>query len=259
MPCAMKVLVLPSGNEDKRNGAYAAAEALPKEAVNENSFFTRLELVAPAGNKSGSGSEESGFGKIAGEILAGQGKVYAFVGDHASSILLTELIAKQSRNPGLILIDAHPDCLKSIDGKKDWIRRIVDEGIIRPENILIVGARKFAGEEIDFLKSNRIRRLDMRQIFSNGIDETADTIMENARQWDAVQVSVDMDAIDPAFAPGVEAPEPGGLGAREIIALVQRLRNLRNIRIVDVSEVLPGKDVNGITAKLAAKIISEFA
>jgi len=98
----------------------------------------------------------------------------------------------------------------------------------------------------------------MRQIFSNGIDETADTIMENARQWDAVQVSVDMDAIDPAFAPDVEAPEPGGFAAREILSIVQRLRNLRNIKVVDVCEVLGQKDSENITARLAAKLMSEF-
>jgi arginase family enzyme len=72
-----------------------------------------------------------------------------------------------------------------------------------------------------------------------------------------VYVSVDLDGLDPAAAPGVSHPEPGGLSTRDVIGVVQRLRG----RIVgaDVVELNPTRDTGSLTAAVAAKIAKELA
>jgi len=71
-----------------------------------------------------------------------------------------------------------------------------------------------------------------------------------------IYVSVDLDALDPAFAPGVSHPEPGGLSTRDVIGVVQRLRG----RVVggDLVELNPARDPGGATASVAAKLAKEL-
>ena len=73
----------------------------------------------------------------------------------------------------------------------------------------------------------------------------------------AVYLSVDLDSLDPAFAPGVSHREPGGLSTREVLALVQSIEG----RLVgaDVVEYNPRQDLGGVTAIVAAKIVKEIA
>jgi arginase family enzyme len=72
-----------------------------------------------------------------------------------------------------------------------------------------------------------------------------------------VYLSIDLDGLDPAFAPGVSHPEPGGLATREVVALVQELEG--DLVAADVVEYNPRRDVGGVTAAVAAKIVKEIA
>jgi agmatinase len=70
-------------------------------------------------------------------------------------------------------------------------------------------------------------------------------------------ISIDMDALDPAFAPGVSHHEPGGLSVRDILSVLRRMRS--SIIGADVVEYNPSRDVNGVTAVVAAKLVKEIA
>jgi agmatinase len=70
-------------------------------------------------------------------------------------------------------------------------------------------------------------------------------------------ISIDMDALDPAFAPGVSHHEPGGLSVRDVLSVLQRIRS--PIIGADVVEYNPARDVNGVTAVVAAKLVKEIA
>jgi len=72
-----------------------------------------------------------------------------------------------------------------------------------------------------------------------------------------IYVSIDLDVLDPAFAPGVSHPEPGGLSTRDVIGLVQRLRG--PVVGADVVELNPTRDPDGLTARVAAKLAKELA
>jgi arginase family enzyme len=73
----------------------------------------------------------------------------------------------------------------------------------------------------------------------------------------ALYLSIDLDGLDPAFAPGVSHREPGGLSTRDVLTLIQDLS--ANIVGADVVEYNPGQDFGGMTATVAAKIVKEVA
>jgi arginase len=73
----------------------------------------------------------------------------------------------------------------------------------------------------------------------------------------AVYLSIDLDGLDPAYAPGVSHHEPGGLATREVLAMVQELQG--DLVGADVVEYNPHRDLGGMTATLAAKIVKEVA
>lgn len=71
-------------------------------------------------------------------------------------------------------------------------------------------------------------------------------------------LSLDIDVVDPAFAPGTGHKEPGGLTSRQLIYLIQRMNKVKNLRAIDLVEINPLNDKEGLTVKLGAKIVSEL-
>jgi hypothetical protein len=89
------------------------------------------------------------------------------------------------------------------------------------------------------------------------VDNIADTILEFANQKE-VYVSIDIDVVDPAFAPATGYPECGGLTSRQIIYLIQRINKIKKLRAIDIVEINSEKDKTGLTTKLGVKILSEL-
>ncbi|MBS3107714.1 arginase family protein [Candidatus Woesearchaeota archaeon] len=186
-------------------------------------------------------------------------KTIALGGSHVISYDCIKKFAKKNKNPGLIVFDAHPDVFQEFEtvSYQDWVKHIVDENIIAKENIILIGIRNPSVEEIQYLKENNIKYYTCRQIFNN-LQEICDAVMELARNFSALYISVDIDSVDPAFAPGVSHIEPAGLSSRELIYFLQRIKRIGNLKAADIVEVVPSKDINGMTVKLAAKIMKEL-
>ena len=189
------------------------------------------------------------------EIVSGEGDLF-LGGDHSISFDVF------SKNPceGLLIFDAHPDVYQEFDSAThlDWLKFLIDTKKLKGENVMIIGLRNFHKKEIDYLREKKIKFLTMKNIFDNGVVNVCDGIMEFASQFKSLYLSVDIDVVDPAFAPGVGYAEPGGLSSRELIYFIQRLKNLKNLRKIDIVEINVEKDINNITAKLAAKLIYEL-
>ena len=83
--------------------------------------------------------------------------------------------------------------------------------------------------------------------------------MSVAKNFEAMYISIDIDSVDPAFAPGTGYIEPAGLTSRELLYFLSRLLLLKNFRMADLVEVNPDKDFKNLTVKLAAKIIAEIS
>ena len=115
-------------------------------------------------------------------------------------------------------------------------------------------------DEIIFLKEKGIRIISMIQLQSD-LEDACDIIMEFANGEDKESyLSIDIDVIDPAYAPATWYPESGGLSSREFIYLIQRLQRLKSLKAIDLVEINPEKDINFdfMTTKLGAKIVAEM-
>lgn len=194
--------------------------------------------------------------KNARKIFQNQDKALFLGGDHSISYGLVKGF-KENFDGILVVFDAHADC--AIPGKEptheEWLRKLIEEGF-PSKNIVIVGVRNIWPEEREFLNKNKIQVIGMRQVHESK-EDICDIIMEKARQGDGFYVSIDIDVVDPAYAPGTGYLEPGGMSSRELIYFLQRLTLLSNFKGADIVEINPDKD-NGSTVKLGAKLLSEL-
>jgi agmatinase len=157
------------------------------------------------------------------------------------------------KNTGYVVFDAHYDLRDEYANTKlshaAYLRRIVEKR--GADNIVHVGARSFVKEELEFLTKNKINSISDKEIrLGNACRQLKDSIST----FDKLYVSLDLDVLDPAFAPGVGNPEAVGITSRELYDLVTSLEN-KKIVGSDVVELNPSFD-NGSTSSLAAKMIS---
>ena len=139
---------------------------------------------------------------------------------------------RESGCDGLLIFDAHPDVYQEFDSPThlDWLKFLVDEKKVDCKRVVIVGLRNFHGEEVEFLNKKGIKYITMKQIFEVGVKNVCDSVMELVNGFSKLYLSVDMDVVDPAFAPGVGFSEPGGLNSREMIYFLQRMKKLKNLK-----------------------------
>ena len=154
---------------------------------------------------------------------------------------------------GYVVFDAHYDLRDEYASTKlshaAYLRRIVEKR--GADNIVHVGARSFVKDELEFLTKNKINSISDKEIrLGNACRQLKDSIST----FDELYVSIDLDVVDPAFAPGVGNPEAVGITSRELYDLVTSLQN-KKIVGSDVVELNPSFD-NGSTSSLAAKMIS---
>lgn len=192
-----------------------------------------------------------------GKILGKEGDIF-IGGDHSITYPLFKALANKSRNVGLVMFDAHPDCENNFlpPSHEDFIQVLIEEGTLKKENLMLVGVRSMDKKEQRYLQDKKIKCYPMKELRGN-IEETCDTIMEIARNFDSLYISIDIDVVDPSQAPGTGYIEPAGMDARGLLYFLQRLKLLKNLKRIDIVEVNPDKDINDMTTKLAAKIISE--
>ena len=186
-------------------------------------------------------------------------------GDHSISYSITraffDYCENNGREPCLIVFDAHPDVMPPVDKKfpthEEWLRGLIGDGF-PVENILLIGVRNSDKIEREFLKQKGVKQISINQINEN-LEEITDVITEFAKGKE-LYVSIDIDVIDPAFAPSTGYLEPGGLTSRQFLYIIQRISKIRTLRGLDIVEINSKKDKekNNITVKLGAKILSEI-
>ena len=157
------------------------------------------------------------------------------------------------KDTGYVVFDAHYDLRDQYADIKlshaAYLRRIVEKR--GSENIVHVGARAFVKEELAFLKEHNITTVSDKEI-RNG--NGAKLLKDITSTFDSLYVSIDLDVLDPAFAPGVGNPEAVGISSRELYDLITTLQN-KKIVAADIVELNPTYD-NGSTASMAAKMIA---
>lgn len=187
-------------------------------------------------------------------------KVNDFIigGDHSITYPCFKKFCKNFKNPGLLMFDAHPDCVNDFKppSHEDFVRVLIEEGFVKKENVILVGLRNWSKLEKEFLDYNKIKCYYMDKI--DNIELFCDGIMELCRIFDGVYLSIDIDVLDPAYASGTGYIEPGGLSSRELFYFLDRLKKLNNIKMVDLVEINPEKDINDMTLKIGKEIVKRL-
>ena len=158
---------------------------------------------------------------------------------------------------GVVSFDAHGDLRNEYGGGEishaTVLRRITDR--IGTDNVLVLGVRALCKEEVDFIEEHHIQRLTPWELREEGLVEATERVAAFARKFQHTYLTIDADALDPGFAPGVANPEFNGLTPDELITLARAVANEKMIGF-DLVEVCPNYDT-GITSVAAARIIFE--
>ncbi len=196
-------------------------------------------------------------------ILSAGTRVITLGGDHSISLPLLRAHATHFGELALIHFDAHPDMWdEEFEGQPyshgTPFRRALEEGLMDPAATIQIGIRGPLGDPADiaYPREKGVAIIPIEQAFDMGVPAIIAAMRERVGQR-PVYVSLDIDAVDPAFAPGTGTPEVGGFTSFQMLQLVRGLRGL-NIVGFDLVEVNPSYDHGNITAILAANLAFEF-
>jgi arginase len=181
-------------------------------------------------------------------LLAHGARPLTLGGDHSITFPILRAFARHYENIGILHLDAHPDLYDELGGNRYShacpFARIMEQGLAG--RLVQVGIRTLTPHQREQARRFNVEVLEMRH-WQPGTD---------LNFAGPVYVSLDLDCLDPAFAPGVSHHEPGGLSTRDVLGIIQNLKG----RIVgaDIVELNPERDPSGVTAMVAAKLLKEF-
>jgi agmatinase len=189
------------------------------------------------------------------------GHLLALGGDHAVTLALLRAAAAKSGPLGLVHFDAHvdtwPDSFGLPYGHGSVFYHAIVEGLVNPKRMIQIGIRSPVQREIwDWTLGQGVTILTAEAVHEASPTAVAEHIREVVGTAPAY-FSFDIDALDPAFAPGTGTPEVGGLATWQARAIIRKLGGLRFVSM-DVMEVAPAYDVAEITALAGATVAWEY-
>ncbi len=230
--------------------------------------FAKLRIVDHGDAVVTPGDPEASHREIAKGVasIVGAGAAPVLLGgDHSVSYPSIRAVADNLPKDSLAVVhfDAHTDTARENFGV-EWahgtpFRNLVDQGHIRGERLVQVGLRGYwpGPEEWEWAREAGVRWHRMERIVEKGIDAVMRSVVYEVGDAEHVYLSVDVDALDPAYAPGTGTPEPGGMTTRELLRAVRRVVLERGLAGMDVVEVAPVYDHSGITALAAYRVAPE--
>ncbi len=183
------------------------------------------------------------------DLMTGGWRPLLLGGDHSVTYPALRAVARRHPSLTVLHIDAHADLYDEFEGDRFShacpFARIMEERLAA--RLVQVGIRTMNAHQREQADRYGVHVIDMRAWGDS----------ERPVVGGAVYLSVDLDAIDPAYAPGVSHREPGGLSVRDVIGTVQRMAG--TLVGADVVEYNPRQDLGGVTAAVAAKLVKEIA
>lgn len=181
-------------------------------------------------------------------------------GDHSITYPVVAGAAEGGRL-GVIWFDAHPDVLDHYQGSGishgSPLRRLVDEGAVRPEDVLLVGTRAYDPGEPEFLAKHgitEIRAADIHDDRGAAVELFGRRARELAARTDQLYVSVDIDVLDASVVPGTGTPVGGGIDTGTLLSLLERVPD--QVTGYDIMEFAPAHDVGGMTGHAVMAILT---
>lgn len=188
------------------------------------------------------------------EVLKASKIPVAMGGEHTISFAT---IRSLPRDVGIICFDAHADMRDEYMGERlmhaTFLRRTIE--VVGPDKVVHVGMRALCKEELAFMEKNHVRHFSMRDLNRHDVKEDARLVRRAVSEFKNLYVTIDMDAFDPGFAPGVGNPEPDGMWPDLFFTILTGLCDERLVGL-DLVELSPPCD-NGVTGALAAKVLFE--
>ncbi|WP_420387460.1 agmatinase [Roseivirga sp.] len=182
------------------------------------------------------------------QILSKGAIPFSLGGDHSVTYPILQAVSQKHGPVSILHFDAHSDLYDELDGNKYShacpFARIMEEGLAK--TITQVGIRTITQHQLD--------QADRFGVTVNTMKDR--NSLKGLNLNGPVYLSFDMDVLDPAFAPGVSHHEPGGYSTREVLDIIQSLD--LNVVGLDLVEYNPDRDINGVTAMVAAKITKEL-
>ena len=246
-----------------RSGAKFAPLAIREASLNIEgySFRTGMNIeklkIHDLGDLHVAGDVELTLGRLAlvAQNLFDDKKVPVFMGGEHTITL--GVMRSLDESVALVSFDAHLDLRDDYLGLSvshtTFMRRIKED--VKPSKILEIGTRAVCKEELDYAKEFGIDYLTAQQIRKDGFGKIVKTIDDILEGYEKIYITIDMDVLDPAFAPAVQNPEPEGLDTTTLLDLLVAICDRRVIGI-DLVEVAPQYD-RGLTATQAAKTLFE--
>ncbi len=185
--------------------------------------------------------------------FAKEGKVIVGIGgDHSITADILEATRPEGKW-GIVYFDAHPDFISSRGRYFGSVMHDVSKlDGFDPSSSILIGVRTPEEEEIENIEALGIRTITPQDIEKNGINRVAAQMRKIMTK--KFYISIDMDVVDPAYAPGVTEPEPGGISSSQLIYLIESIASRKTFG-VDVTEVVPKYDRDGITMYLAYRVL----
>src|SRR5689334_6177711 len=223
----------PAGNNYTENGAdLSQLTDVGDVRISETPAQARVDI-------------ESAIAKIVDDKFS----PIALGGDHSITYPILRAIAAKHKSLTILHIDAHGDLYDEFEGDRFShacpFARIMEERLV--SRLVQVGIRTLTPHQRGQIKRFNVDTIEV-QHFAGGARPAVS---------DPVYLSIDIDGLDPAFAPGVSHREPGGLSVRDVITMIHGVGG--PIVGADVVEFNPSQDLGGVTASVAAKITREIA
>lgn len=195
--------------------------------------------------------EKKAFSQIESEIeklLERKSRVITLGGDHSITLPVIRAYSKAYRKLNILHLDAHPDLYDQLDGNRyshacPFARIMEENPAVR---LVQAGIRTMTGHQREQADRFGVQVIDMKNI------KAAKKLSFDGPFY----LSLDMDCLDPAYAPGVSHHEPGGMSTRDVLDILQKVKG--NLVGADIVEYNPERDINDMTSMVAGKFLKEL-
>ncbi|KXG75304.1 Agmatinase [Fervidicola ferrireducens] len=233
-----------------REVSYGLEDFSPylQDTLQNKSFYDAGDLDLPYGNV----TKSLEIIEQAAKIILNDGKIPVFIGgEHLITYPIVRQVAKKYPELKVLQFDAHADLRDTFFDEKvshaTVMRRVCE--CIKERHLYQYGIRSGVKEEFEYAKGHtNMNLIDVKGPFLESLEQI---------KGYPVYITIDIDVVDPAFAPGTGTPEPGGCSSGEILEVVSHFRQL-NVVGFDIVEVSPLSDFSERTSLLAAKILREM-
>ncbi len=257
---ALAVLGIPLDH----NSSYQKGAALAPGKIRESYFCESSNLWTETGIDLGNlnslydagdvdcSDTDNAFGSITqtiGQLLGNNNKIISLGGDHSVTYPIIEALAQKEPHLNILHLDAHPDLYDNLDNNPlshaSPFARIMENKLAK--RVVQAGIRTMNGHQREQAQRFGVEVHEMK----NGMDWLTTLEFQGP-----VYISLDLDCLDPAFAPGVSHHEPGGMTTRQVIDIIHAVKG----KIIggDVVEYNPDRDIGSMTSMVAAKLLKEL-